>query len=203
MRKHASTSIEYNLFSRYVSENSRGQDNPSFGKVWSHNPVSGDIKYTKRDLMPEDHVLGLPSQRGGNGPGSKWCNDSIVETMIQQDDDIPFGMKQGRLFKPPVEQLRRAAAARHQAHLDRRHADLMRGRISITKDGVFKRVPADLLDEYLQNGWVRRGQHRGLMIEGVRYDTARDVAVAYGIHHETVRNRVRNPGERWSRWTYA
>jgi len=207
MRKHANTAIKYQIFSRLISENSRGPDNPSFGKVWSHDPRDGAISYTKRDSIPENHILGLPLQRGGNGPGSKWCNNGIIETMIQNNDKIPAGMKPGRLNQPSIEQLRRASAARHQPHKDRRHASLIQGRTCIAKDGKFKRVTPKTLEEYLRDGWVRHTQvlphHRALMIEGVRYATRREAAQAHGIHQQTVGFRVRNAAVRWATWAYA
>jgi hypothetical protein len=153
-RKQQNSNL-YDRFRTAYGFNVRGANNPAFGKVWCHDPVTQEIHYlSQKDLVNRpDLVKGLPKQKGGNH-NTTWVNNGITERCISESSTLPSGWIYGRLYKVADGHMHVMAKKRHTEDKDKVHSLTLTGRVYITKDGKQKRIQPALLPEYELNGWT-------------------------------------------------
>ena len=193
----------YETARKIISQNSKGNMNPSFGKFWSHDPLTLQIKYS--NILENGFVKGLPHQRGGFEKGSMvWINDGITSKMISSET-IPIGWKKGRIVEVSENKRKNGAKARHTKEKDADHSLKMKNRISIFKDGVYRNIPKSELHIHTELGWIVKTQPkkhwRPVEIDGIHYNTVPEAARALSIIPQTIAYRLNNL--KWKNWKYV
>lgn len=173
-KKKVSTSREFALLRNTIARYSIGNLNPSYGKIWVHNIQTLEISYVYQDefaRLGENFKKGLPYQRGGHH-GRIIINNSIIESYIKKEDLSKFlenGWIQGRLAPCDVTHMRKMSSRRHTVEKDAEHSSRMsgknhfnygkpsfvKGRIWINNNLISKMIAPDLLNNYINQGWVK------------------------------------------------
>jgi hypothetical protein len=208
MAKTGGTSATYALARKIISANSKGNNNPAYGRRWWHDPISHQTAYLlPSQTAPEHYVIGLPCQKGGVEKGRIIINDGRNETFILRDDVIPQGWRKGRLYVASEKQLKNAAQARHTKVKDQEHSMKMRGKIGIFDGNSYKKVSSEKVAEYLQKGWIVKGQPnkscRPVIVEGNLFESYPLAGKAYGVTPTVVKYRVESEHQRWADWVFA
>lgn len=168
----AKTSKEFENIRRSISIFSKGEMNPSFGKIWIHNKNTKDILYVKSEefkkLDQDIYIKGLPHQRGGN-KNTFWINNGMEESMINNSTILPIGWVVGRIHVPSNEQMKKISKARHTPEKDKEHSEKMtgdkhvnfgqpaynRGRIWINDGKASKMIATTNIETFLSAGWIK------------------------------------------------
>lgn len=208
MAKTGGTSARYALARKIISDNSKGANNPSFGRRWWHHFETKETAYLlPTDPVPDGYLIGLPFQRGGVKKGSITINDGVNQTFISPGDDIPEGWVRGRAYQTPKENLKKAAKNRHTKEKDSDHSNKMKNRINIFNGTIYKKIHLADLQSYLDDGWIVKGQPnkrcRSIRVLGVIYESYPLAAKALNINTSTVSWRVNSMAEKWREWCFV
>lgn len=168
-------SLEYNLLKNTMSRYSKGEYNPSFGKIWIHNIHTQEILYVLNDefelMSNTEFKKGLPYQRGGFKNRS-CVNDSNKQLYVPNDllqSYLDNGWILGKLIKPDINHMRYMSSKRHTREKDNEHSKKMtgdkhfnygkpaftKGKIWINNSIISKMINPDTLDDLVVDGWKK------------------------------------------------
>lgn len=161
-KKQASSSRSYSLFRITLSKYSKGELNPSFGKIWIHHSTTNEIKYIPKkefSLMSGEWVKGLPFRRGGYSNEYIWFHRGDQRTAVhysQRDEYLKNGWILGRNVKLSFDHYKKMSNVRHSAEKDKKHSKELTGRITIRKANETNciRVKPIELEHYLSLGYI-------------------------------------------------
>lgn len=203
--------INSRLFNQYkntFSDMMKGKNNPSYGKVWCHNPSTSEIAYIKKtDLTSKpDFVLGLPIQKGGHR-NTIWINDGTNECLIPKQSELPNGWVHGRLTLTSNAQLRAMSKARHTAEKDDEHKISMIGRRRMInhKTGESKSIKSSEIQKYQDQGFVFNDNvvttlSKRCSIDGILFDSLASAAKYHNVAVGVVAYRLKSNNEKWKTW---
>jgi hypothetical protein len=196
---------EYALLRATISRFSKGEYNASYGKKWTHNPKTGNIKYIIPSLIEDGYVFGLPHQRGGvasTGIRYIWVNNGKQESMVPFNEKLNDGWVVGKLVTPPLKQMFDMAKKRHTPEKDKEHSLKMTGR-TIIKDPItseIKRVHINELEYYIKLGYINVCE---CSIRGVKYSHLPQASTSMGINTQSISKRLLSTSEKWVDWFYT
>lgn len=202
-------SKQYELLRRIASDNSKGELNSSFNKVWIHHPETGQIEYVNKNNLHSYHqfVLGLPEQRGGFSKGRMWVNDGQNEFMIVSEN-FNNKLKIGRITKVNDSHLKHMASKRHTAEKDQEHSKKLTGRKSLfnPETGEYRKIaPKDII-EYVHNGWLIKSKpiktKNPFCVEGNVYYYTNEILEKYNITSTELNRRLKLNSPKWINWFY-
>ena len=195
----------YETIRKTISNNSKGDLNKSFGKIWGHHPVTKQIKLvTQEELQAQGLIKGIGRQRGGHN-NTQWINDGYNEILVSRTElDLYPNWHKGRITERSKEHMVRMNANRHTPEKDQEHSQKLSGRLAIKHpmNNTVKRIPSEELTKWLAQGWVlgevTTAISKKCSIEGIHYPSIAQAARAHNIHVEVLRYRLKSVN--WPTW---
>lgn len=173
--KQVKTSREYGILRSTLSRFSKGEFNPSHGKIWIYHKETLEISYVNKiyylNNLRDSHIKGLPKQRGGH-QNTIWIHNGKDEIMVQRNRVFEYtilGWTIGRITKPKSSHMKEMSKNRHTIEKDARHSKMLsgskhfnygkpafnKGRVWVNDGNVSKMVLESEIPSLTVSGWSR------------------------------------------------
>jgi hypothetical protein len=209
-KDHNPNSHLYERFKIEYSKTTTGENNPAYGKKWCHDSITKEIFYLteqeREELNSPTLVVGLYEQRGGF-KNYKCINNGIKDSMIPEDQDVPKGWVDGRLYAVSIDQLCSMSKNRHTEEKDEEHRKKLTGRKRIINHatGATKSVDRNKLADYFAQGFVLNDAvvtslSKRCQIDGIVYESFASAAKKLCVGTQTLVYRLHATTPRWVTW---